>query len=115
MNIKITDNKKLNYLLPAIEKKIKELFGSKVVKIILYGSFARGDYNSESDVDILVLVDGKDLSRYRKERIKIISEFLTDHDILLSIRITNNSQFLEYKHILPFYKNVLNDGVLLYG
>ena len=115
MKTKKINNKKINSLLSEIERKIKKLFGSKVVKIILFGSYARGDYNSDSDVDIFVLVNDEDLRKYRKERIKIITEFLTHHDILLSIRIINNFQFLDYKNILPFYKNVVSEGILLYG
>jgi len=115
MKTKIINNEKLNSLLPSIARKIKESFGAKVVKIILFGSFARGDYNAESDVDILVLVDDKDLRRYRKERIKIITEYLNNHDMFLSIRITNNTKFSDYKDVLPFYQNVLNEGILLYG
>ncbi|HED36937.1 MAG TPA: nucleotidyltransferase domain-containing protein, partial [Ignavibacteria bacterium] len=51
MKTKKINNKKLNYLLPELEKRIKDSFGDKLKKIILYGSYARGDYDSESDVD----------------------------------------------------------------
>ncbi len=37
--------------------KIVDLLGDKVYKIILYGSYARGDFNSESDVDIMILLN----------------------------------------------------------
>jgi len=112
---KTTKNKKLSSLLPQIEQKIRLLFGNKVIKIILFGSHARGDYNQESDVDILVIVSDANLSKYRKKRIEIITGFLSDHNILLSIRIINETVFSDYKEILPFYKNVINQGVTLYG
>ena len=34
-----------------------KILGKRLKKIILYGSYARGDYNSSSDIDILVLTD----------------------------------------------------------
>jgi len=110
-----TKNEKLNSLLPKIEKRIRELFGEKVLKIVLFGSYARGDYYGESDVDIFVLVNDGDLRKYRKTRVKIITEFLESHEILLSIRIINVAIFNRYKDVLPFYQNVINEGISLYG
>lgn len=40
---------------------VKKIYGSHVRQIILYGSYARGDYHSDSDVDIMILVDMSDL------------------------------------------------------
>ena len=42
----------LNSLLSEFLKSSKELFGEKLKDIILFGSYARGDYDDESDVDI---------------------------------------------------------------
>ena len=33
---------------------------SKLTKVIVYGSYARGDYNSSSDVDVMILVKMSD-------------------------------------------------------
>ena len=35
--------------------KIKKILGKKLKKVILYGSYARGDYTENSDIDIMVL------------------------------------------------------------
>jgi len=109
------NNEKIKPLLPEIEKRIRTAFGNKVLKIILFGSYARGDYNNESDVDIFVLVNDKDLRKYRKDRVKIITEFLEFHDLLLSIRIINADYFSTYKDVIPFYQNVISQGITLYG
>lgn len=34
-----------------------ELMEDKIYKIVLYGSYARGDFDTESDVDIIILLD----------------------------------------------------------
>ena len=36
---------------------VNEILGERVKKIILYGSYARGDYNESSDIDIMILTD----------------------------------------------------------
>ena len=36
---------------------LKNIFGGSLEQIWLYGSYARGDFDSESDVNIMVLVD----------------------------------------------------------
>jgi len=115
MSAKPTNDEKLNSLLPEIENRIRELFGEKVLKIVLFGSYARGDYNNESDIDIFVLVNDNDLKKYRKIRVNIITEFLDSYDILLSIRVINSVTFNKYKNILPFYQNVISEGISLYG
>lgn len=37
-------------------RRLLELFPSQISRLILYGSYARGDFGSESDVDVLVIV-----------------------------------------------------------
>lgn len=46
-----------------------KLFGEKIECIILYGSYARGDFDLESDVDIMVLLNcnQEEIKEKRKE------------------------------------------------
>ncbi|MEO0160388.1 MAG: nucleotidyltransferase domain-containing protein [candidate division WOR-3 bacterium] len=111
----LTNNEKLNRLLPEIEKKIRESFGEKVTKIILFGSFARGDYHKYSDVDILVIVDDEDLIKYRKKRPDIILDIINKYDLFLSIRIVKARIFNSYREISGFYSDVIKEGLIIYG
>ena len=36
---------------------VKKIYGNHLKQVILYGSYARGDYTKDSDVDIMLLVD----------------------------------------------------------
>lgn len=40
-----------------IVDEVIQLLQDKVYKIVLYGSYARGDFTKESDIDILILLD----------------------------------------------------------
>lgn len=48
-----------------VYEELIKLFGAKVERIILYGSYARGDFNLESDVDIMILLncDQKEITK----------------------------------------------------
>jgi predicted nucleotidyltransferase len=68
---------KLNTALPVLEFKLKQFFKEKLRKIILCGSYARGNYDNESDVDILIVINDNDLGRYNRLLSQIELELLT--------------------------------------
>lgn len=96
--------------------KITELIGDKIYKIILYGSYARGDFDSESDIDIMILINGNDddVKKYRKDVRLIANEIGLNNDILVSLQIKTKKYFEDWSDIMAFYKNVINEGVTLY-
>lgn len=53
--VKISDD--INIITKEIVEDVLELFKEKVYKIVLYGSYARGDFTKESDVDIMILLN----------------------------------------------------------
>ena len=115
MKTKQIRNDKIKSLLPEIEKRIRTTFGEKVLKIILFGSYARGDYDNESDVDIMVIVDDDNLEPFRKKRTELTAYYLDRENILLSIIIETASINERYKNHSPFLLNVNKEGVVLYG
>ena len=92
----------------------KELFGDKFRNVILYGSYARGDYDEESDIDVMIMVDmdRDELKKYRH----VISEFFSDLNIQNGVFLTSKLQsepyFNKWKKVMPFYQNVLKEGVM---
>lgn len=96
---------------------IKDILGKRAKKIILYGSYARGDYNSSSDIDIMILTDLTD-DEIIKYRDKIWDyaydiEWKNNFDITLSPLVKNIDKFNYWLEALPFYKNVQKEGVIL--
>ena len=88
----------------------QKLLGERVKKVILYGSYARGDYNSDSDIDIMILTDLTDdeIDYYRRKISELAYDidFENNFDIMLSPVIKNIEKFNYWLNALPFYMNV---------
>ena len=50
-------NSTLNAVLNQLTEHSKQVFGETLKSVILYGSYARGDYDDESDIDVMLMVD----------------------------------------------------------
>ena len=88
-----------------------------IEKIILYGSYARGDANEESDIDIMVLCDNREeeLDRKRRDINRIGSRISLENDIDVAVRLKDQNQFMDWLSVVPFYQNVDREGIVLYG
>ena len=103
----------LTEILSILRSHLDQIIGADLVEMILYGSFARGDFDEESDIDIAVIVniDRAELKKYQKDIVSVISEMSLDYDTLISINYISLSDFEEYKSVLPYYKNIDREGV----
>jgi uncharacterized protein len=45
-------------LLDEVKAELRDLYGARLDRLVLYGSYARGDAHDESDVDLLVVLEG---------------------------------------------------------
>ena len=98
-------------------EKIKKIYGSHVKQIILYGSYARGDFRPDSDVDIMILVDISDLElkSYGEQLSYMTYDFNLDNDIDIKPIAKSEELFNKWVVNYPFYSNVHKEGVILYG
>ena len=48
----------LNSILQKLTQIYRSVYGENLVQVILYGSYARGDYHTDSDVDVVAIVHG---------------------------------------------------------
>jgi len=115
--VSIADNADVSELLKEAVAEIRRVAGDSLRKIILFGSVARDDYSAESDVDIMVLLDADENEIVELDSMMDAGsyELSLKYDRLLSIFLKSSSQFHKYIDVLPFYSNVQNQGIVLYG
>jgi len=94
----------------------KKHYGECVHDIILYGSYARGDYKENSDIDIMVVVkDGTKIRTPDMELCSIASSIDYKYDVFIMPLVRTKSEYESKKHIAGFYNNIYMEGVSING
>lgn len=98
-------------------KELRGVLSDNLTKVILYGSYARGDYRSNSDVDIMILVKLNDheIEEYLDAISDLAFDFFLKYDVDISPVVKNEEHFNYWVETLPFYRNVRDEGVVLNG
>lgn len=92
-----------------------DIFKDNIVRIILYGSVARNENTDESDIDIAVIITNPISDEVRKSFISWNADMDLKYDCVLSIIDIENDKFESWKNVLPFYRNVSNEGIVLWA
>ena len=103
-------------LLDRYVTEVQKIYGSHLKSVILYGSYARGDFTQESDVDIMVLVDlpADKMDEYSDALAEVDYEYNVNYDIWMMPVVKNVEHFNRWVSAYPFYSNVQREGVVLY-
>ena len=92
----------------------RTIFGNVLERIILYGSVARGTQTVESDVDIAVIVR-KYTEDMHDKMIDLTVDLELEYNKVLSVLLIDYDNFREWDDVLPFYKNMKKDGIMLWS
>ena len=97
--------------------EVKNILGNRLKKVILYGSYARGDFDKSSDIDVMILTDlnNDEISEYSTKIWEICADIEIDSGVVISPLIRNIDNFNSWIDIKPFYINIVNEGVVLVG
>ncbi len=94
-------------------RKTNESFKKRVKQFIFYGSKLRGDFDEESDIDILVVLDS--VSDFEREQIwSIANDIIIEYGILISPRVIDEQEIVaKQRYGVLFYDEVEKNGIKL--
>ena len=103
------------------EKILKELVSgilsimeSQVVRIVLYGSVARGTNTAESDVDVALFMNGTLDGNTEDKLSDLVVDMNLKYDRVFSVIDIDYDVFKKWEKVTPFYKNVAQEGIVLW-
>lgn len=98
--------------LDKLKDAITTYYQKRLKNIILYGSYARGNFNQYSDIDILVVLNDIQSEMLEIDALaEIKTDILLDSDIYISTNPVSEEKFLNSNFV--FYKNIRNEGIKL--
>ncbi len=86
-------------------KILREKFKNRIKEVIVFGSYARGDYTEESDIDVLIVGDVS-----LDEIVDISVEILLKYGEVINAIVEKKEEF-EAKKSFSFHKTVLKEGI----
>jgi predicted nucleotidyltransferase len=101
---------KIKVVLNEFRENIEKLYGKRLKDIILYGSWARGEGNNDSDIDLVIILDGKVSPGKEIDRmIDIITEINLKYEVLLSVYPVSEKEYSTINS--PLLINVRREGI----
>ncbi|MBI2417399.1 MAG: nucleotidyltransferase domain-containing protein [Ignavibacteriales bacterium] len=105
--------KELKTTLDLLKIAIANHFGANIENIILYGSYARGDFREDSAVDIMILLKA-DPTLPDEDFVNNLSfDFMYHYGFFFSIMLQNVNLFNKVSGFYPFFGNIDREGVVL--
>ena len=93
---------------------ILDIIPNGISSIILYGSAARGTAENDSDIDIAIMLDRP----FTDKENDCLSDFIVEMDLkydkVFSVIDVDNENYKKWHNIIPFYRNVEKEGIVLW-
>jgi len=95
--------------------RLREKYADEVMLVVLFGSKVRGDFDEESDLDLLVVVEGNDRWPYWRVITDLTSDLLLDYEVNMSALVFDEEHYQWLmEHRIPIYNNTTGKGVLVW-
>jgi predicted nucleotidyltransferase len=97
-------------ILAEIKRRVKE--SEPDAEVFLYGSYARGDANKDSDVDLLILVKKNNLGF--KEKLNITGSLYRlgfENGLTISPLVQSKKTWEEHFYFTPLFDNIRKEGI----
>ncbi len=94
--------------------KLGRIYGKRLERIVLYGSYARGEQTDGSDVDIALVLKGSESAHMHDAMTDLVVDYELENNLVLSVITVDQANFLEWRKVLPFYMNIDKEGIVLW-
>ncbi|MCD8371604.1 MAG: nucleotidyltransferase domain-containing protein [Clostridiales bacterium] len=91
-----------------------KIFKNNIQQVILYGSVARQEASEDSDVDIAIILGRMMTAEERKEFLELVSYLDMKYERVFSVIDIDENNMKKWGRILPFYKNIQEEGIVLW-
>lgn len=103
-------NEKLTALLEELRQGLKELYGDRFVRLILFGSQARNEATEDSDIDVMVVLRGTVSPGDEILRMGcLVNDLSLKYDELIAAFPISELSFEQ--RTSPFLRNVRKEGI----
>ena len=94
-------------------ERVRQQFDGQLVSIVLFGSRARGEAKSDSDMDVLVVMSSADPEVRRQIRYLAVEVWL-EYGVYLSTRVWSQTHWHKLEELQTLlYQNIRRDGINL--
>ena len=104
------DKERLLVILGELRRRLIGIYGDRLLKMLLYGSHARGDARPDSDIDVMVILRGE--VRPYQETLRTerdVASVCLEHDAVISMFFVGEKSFADAEE--PLLVNVHREGV----
>lgn len=103
--------KRLNNQVKEFLNQIRSRFGDNLVKVILYGSRARGDFDESSDYD-LIMIFHKVTPEIKSYITDLEDEFFYEYSVIISAICLSEADLIHHRYD-PFLMNIQKEGIII--
>jgi predicted nucleotidyltransferase len=106
------NDRKLDLVLATLRRQLEEIYGERLVRMVLYGSRARGEAEPGSDIDILIVLKGpvnpgEEITRTGG----VVADLSLQFDGVVSCFFMDEERFT-HRHG-PFLRNIRREGIIV--
>ena len=103
---------RLTPLLSSLKAGLQQLYGTRLRRLYLFGSYARGDADCDSDVDVAIVLDEFESDWEEIQRTShLVASLSLAHGVSL-VPVTIRERDLREDEF-PFYRNLRREGIAL--
>jgi len=104
----------LLHLLVRMSSELHSIYRDALDRVILYGSYARGEQTDDSDVDIAVFLRSEETEEMHTAMLHTAVSHELEAGVTLSVISIQTEDFLKWRNTMPFYRNIEKEGIVLW-